>query len=183
MNFAEVDRDTNSPPYEQIANRVRNAIVSGELRSGDRLPTETHLAEQFGVARMTVRRGLQQLRYEGIVIPASGRGLRVRPAPHPAAGLRWDQGPRYSTQLTNPGLNAGGDAARLIAQAESIRMRLCILAEDIRAAGPITDPVVLAHLLTILADIAAKADVLSALAACLHQTPRESLREAKTSEE
>ena len=41
--------------YEQIVLHIREAIAAGDLRPGDRLPTESELAHQFGVSRPTVR--------------------------------------------------------------------------------------------------------------------------------
>lgn len=147
---------------------LRHAITSRQLRPGERLPAETKLAEKFGVARMTVRRALQQLRDEGIVVSASGRGLVVRPMP-PIREL-WPQEPGYPTQPTIPDFNAWGDTAPLIAQAENIRTRMYTLAGDLRALGELVgDPVVAAKLIRILAGIGlAEADVFSALAVRLH---------------
>ena len=41
--------------FEQVANQIEKRILSGELRSGDRLPTERDLAEQFHASRTAVR--------------------------------------------------------------------------------------------------------------------------------
>lgn len=81
LEFGQIDRSSAVPLYEQIANSFRAAISSHHLASGKRLPGESKLAAQFGVARMTARRALQQLRYEGLVVPASGRGLAVAALP------------------------------------------------------------------------------------------------------
>jgi len=51
----------------QVAESLRNAIVSGQLRPGDRL-TETDLAEQLGTSRGPVREALRQLEHEGLVV-------------------------------------------------------------------------------------------------------------------
>ncbi|WP_144972178.1 winged helix-turn-helix domain-containing protein, partial [Mycobacteroides abscessus] len=73
LEFDQVDRDQDALPYEQIAHMLRQAITSGELAPGERLPAETKLAKTFGVARMTVRRAVQELRDEGLLVPAPGR--------------------------------------------------------------------------------------------------------------
>lgn len=50
-----------------IADQIRNAIVSGRLGAGDRLPPERELAEQFGVSRVTVRDALRALEAMGLI--------------------------------------------------------------------------------------------------------------------
>jgi GntR family transcriptional regulator len=60
---------------------LREAIDSGQLTAGERLPSEAALIDHFGVARMTVRQAVQDLRAEGLVISEHGRGVFVRPTP------------------------------------------------------------------------------------------------------
>jgi GntR family transcriptional regulator len=60
---------------------LREAITSNRLASGERLPSEAELIDHFGVARMTVRQAVQELRSEGLVVAEHGRGVFVRPNP------------------------------------------------------------------------------------------------------
>lgn len=60
---------------------LREAITSNRLAPGERLPSEAELIEHFGVARMTVRQAVQELRSEGLVVAEHGRGVFVRPNP------------------------------------------------------------------------------------------------------
>lgn len=169
LQFDQIDRQKDAAPYEQIAQMLRYAITSRQLAPGERLPTETKLAEQFGVARMTVRRAVQELRDEGLLVPASGRGLAVRSVP--SIREPWPQEPGYPTEATVPNFNLWGDVAPLIAQAENIRTRMYVLSGDLHTevgwqAG---EPLVVATLLRTLAGIGlAEADVLGALATRLH---------------
>jgi GntR family transcriptional regulator, transcriptional repressor for pyruvate dehydrogenase complex len=67
---------------------IETAIVGGELRPGDRLPTERELVARFGAARNTVRNVLAELAAEGRLIRHVGRGTFVAPqiaAPSPQA--------------------------------------------------------------------------------------------------
>jgi GntR family transcriptional regulator, transcriptional repressor for pyruvate dehydrogenase complex len=64
--------------YEQLAALLREQIVSGDLREGDRLPSETSLAEQAGVSRSTVRESLRTLQEAGLIERASPRVMIVR---------------------------------------------------------------------------------------------------------
>ena len=50
-----------------IADQIRQAIVTGKLEQGSRLPPERELAEQFGVSRVTVRDALRALEAMGLL--------------------------------------------------------------------------------------------------------------------
>ena len=72
MTPSERDRSSLTPLSaasrgHQVAESLRNAIVSGQLRPGDRL-TETNLAERLGTSRGPVREALRQLEHEGLVV-------------------------------------------------------------------------------------------------------------------
>lgn len=58
--------------YQQVADQMRQWILSGELSVGDRLPTEGALAERFGTSRGTVREALRQLSSENLVTTRPG---------------------------------------------------------------------------------------------------------------
>jgi GntR family transcriptional regulator len=81
LQLGQVDRAVDQPPYRQIAAQLRDAIGRGELAAGEKLPSEAQLIDHYGVARMTVRQALQELRGEGLVIAEHGRGVFVRPMP------------------------------------------------------------------------------------------------------
>ncbi|HZR44447.1 MAG TPA: FadR/GntR family transcriptional regulator [Ktedonobacteraceae bacterium] len=63
--------------YEQVAEQIENLILSGELQSGDRLPTERELAVQFHVSRTAVREAMKLLEQKGLVDMRPGRGTLV----------------------------------------------------------------------------------------------------------
>ena len=54
-------------PRRQVEERIRSAILSGELRSGERLPSEAELARQFDVSRNTVREALHGLATQNLI--------------------------------------------------------------------------------------------------------------------
>ena len=58
----------------QVAQRLREAIQLGILLDGERLPPEANLAEQLGVATVTLREALAVLREQGLVTTRRGRG-------------------------------------------------------------------------------------------------------------
>lgn len=61
--------------YEGVADQLRASIKNGEFPRDARLPGEPVLAERFGTARITVRKALELLQQEGliVVIPSRGR--------------------------------------------------------------------------------------------------------------
>lgn len=62
----------------QIAEQIRNSIMSGEFVPGDRLPPERELAEMFGVSRPSVREALNILGASGLVEALQGGGTTVK---------------------------------------------------------------------------------------------------------
>jgi GntR family transcriptional repressor for pyruvate dehydrogenase complex len=62
----------------QIADQIRNSILSGEFSPGDRLPPERELAEMFGVSRPSVREALNMLSASGLIMSYQGGGTVVK---------------------------------------------------------------------------------------------------------
>ena len=61
------------PAFEQIKTFVKAQITSGVWQSGDTVPSETALQQQFGVSRMTVNRAVKELAAEGLVPGCAAR--------------------------------------------------------------------------------------------------------------
>src|SRR5947207_15416337 len=70
--------------FEQVAEQIEKRILDGELRSGDRLPTEREMAEQFHVSRTAVREAMKILAQKGLVDMRPGRGTIVIDGAHEA---------------------------------------------------------------------------------------------------
>src|SRR5712691_1398590 len=77
-SLIQLERASGVPLYRQICQRLREAILSGELAEGVRLPTERALANELGVNRTTVMNAYNQLASEGLVEGHVGRGSLVR---------------------------------------------------------------------------------------------------------
>ena len=60
--------------YEQVADQLRELIVSGRLAQGDRLPTEAALSREVGVSRGTVREALRLVAAQGLIRTTKGAG-------------------------------------------------------------------------------------------------------------
>jgi GntR family transcriptional repressor for pyruvate dehydrogenase complex len=57
---------------QQIADQIRESIISGGLAPGDRLPSEVELAEEYSVSRGTIRETMKLLAGAQLVQPARG---------------------------------------------------------------------------------------------------------------
>lgn len=73
----EVDRNAELPPFVQIARSLSADIQRGRLRPGDRLPGSRRLAESLRVHRNTVLAALEELKAEGWLEAAPGRGTFI----------------------------------------------------------------------------------------------------------
>ncbi len=76
MPYARLSRRARL--FEDISQDLLNRILSGELKSGDRLPPERALVELYGVSRTAIREALRSLSARGLVESHVGRGTFVR---------------------------------------------------------------------------------------------------------
>src|SRR6266581_5342241 len=77
-SLISLERGSGLPLYRQICQSLREAILSGELAEGVRLPTERALASELGVNRTTVMNAYNELASEGLIEGHVGRGTLVR---------------------------------------------------------------------------------------------------------
>jgi GntR family transcriptional regulator len=76
--FDNIDSRSPTPLYAQIASRVRVAIASGELATGDALPSVRSLAAELRVNPATVVQAYRDLETEGLVSTRHGSGTFVQ---------------------------------------------------------------------------------------------------------
>ncbi|HZU14909.1 MAG TPA: EAL domain-containing protein [Chloroflexota bacterium] len=84
------------PQAARVYSHIRQAIDSGELPSGTKLPPQAHLGRQHGVALLTVRQALARLQAEGLVVSIHGKGTYVAasgPTAMPWTGRSASAGP------------------------------------------------------------------------------------------
>jgi DNA-binding GntR family transcriptional regulator len=77
--IAAIDRNSYEPAYAQLVRILLGQIAAGVFRPGDRLPSEAQLCERYGVSPMTVRRVVNILADQGVVVAEQGRGTFVKP--------------------------------------------------------------------------------------------------------
>jgi GntR family transcriptional regulator, arabinose operon transcriptional repressor len=72
-----VDFVDPKPLYEQIGNDIRERIVRGELKPGERIETHHELAKRYNVSLITVKNALATLINEGFLFSRAGKGTYV----------------------------------------------------------------------------------------------------------
>lgn len=75
------DPNDTRAAFIKVAGSIRAAILTGEFKPGQQLPSGHELAKFFGVARMTVQEAIRLLREEGFVVSRAGSGVYVRERP------------------------------------------------------------------------------------------------------
>lgn len=75
--FVDLDRSGPIPLYYQVAKRMRDAIENGELEPGARIENEVTLAGRLGISRPTIRRAIQELVDQGLLVRRRGVGTQV----------------------------------------------------------------------------------------------------------
>jgi len=64
--------------YEQIVDQIGKLVAGGQLKPGDRLPSERELVERFQVSRASIREAISALEMMGLIEVRSGEGTYIR---------------------------------------------------------------------------------------------------------
>ena len=72
-----ISNSSNKPIYEQITDQVKNLILSGELTTGDVLPSMRLLAKELRISVITTKRAYEELEREGFIETVTGKGSFV----------------------------------------------------------------------------------------------------------
>jgi GntR family transcriptional regulator len=75
-----------SPLYQQIKALITKSLIAGEWAPGEAIPSEMELAARFGVSQGTVRKAIDELAAENIVVRRQGKGTYV--ATHAEDGIK-----------------------------------------------------------------------------------------------
>ena len=73
----KIDRQGKAPLYDLIEQNLRQLILSGQLNTGESVPSEWELAGLYGVSRLTVRNALDNLTRQGWLVKRHGVGTFV----------------------------------------------------------------------------------------------------------
>ncbi|SDM91339.1 transcriptional regulator, GntR family [Lentzea albidocapillata subsp. violacea] len=88
QHLTDLDPDDPRTESQQIANKLRAAILTRKLQPGEKLPSQPELASRYGVARETVKAALRVLTNERLIISRQGSGTFVRAQTERPVGLR-----------------------------------------------------------------------------------------------
>ena len=108
------------PKYHQIYLVLREQLNEGRFAQG--LPPEMVLSKEFGAGRVTVRRALEQLANEGLIIRRAGRGTHPAPAEEVVPG----DGPQDARRRTKKGMSG------LLENIVSMSMRTSVKVIEVR---------------------------------------------------
>lgn len=72
-----ISNQTIKPIYEQITSQIKQAIMSGELKSGDPLRSMRALAKDLHISVITTQKAYEDLQRDGFIKSAAGRGTFV----------------------------------------------------------------------------------------------------------
>lgn len=122
MITATVDDTSPVPPFEQLRSQLADAIRSGLLPPGTRLPTVRQLAGDLGIAPNTVAKTYKALEDESLVRGQGRRGTLVADAAELPDGHRLDLLASAASRYLNEAKRLGADPAAAI--------------EAVRAAAP-----------------------------------------------
>lgn len=74
-----VSRDSPIALYLQIANLLKQEILSKKIKPGENIGSQRELEERFHVSKITIRKAIEILEKEGLVITSQGKGTFVKP--------------------------------------------------------------------------------------------------------
>ena len=80
---------TFSPLYRQIKDLIMQGLASGEWRPGEAIPSEAELAIRFNVSQGTVRKAIDEMAAENLVVRKQGKGTYVASHNDPRAFFRF----------------------------------------------------------------------------------------------
>jgi GntR family transcriptional regulator len=75
-----IAHQSDEPIYAQIERQIKQAILTGNLREGDALPSLRQLAKDLRISVVTTNRAYEDLETEGFIVTAAGRGTFVAKA-------------------------------------------------------------------------------------------------------
>lgn len=72
-----ISNNVNKPIYEQITSQIKAMIMSGELKTGEAIPSMRALAKSIHVSVITVQKAYEDLQRDGFIETTVGRGSFV----------------------------------------------------------------------------------------------------------
>ncbi|MDQ0577577.1 GntR family transcriptional regulator [Agromyces albus] len=102
----EVDPSSAVAPFEQIRVQVIEAVRSGDLAPGSRMPTVRRLAEELGLAANTVARAYRELEHDGVIETRGRNGSFVSATGDPVRQQAQLAASAYADHIARLGVDA-----------------------------------------------------------------------------
>ena len=110
-----IDPRSATPPFEQLRVQVRDAVATGALAAGAKLPTVRALAQELGLAVNTVARAYRELEADGVIETRGRNGTFVAQHGDPTERQAQDAARQFAERIRRLGL--ADDAALALVQA------------------------------------------------------------------
>jgi len=78
LSNLNLDKNSPIPLHQQLYRYIKEAILSGKLRNGEKLPTEEEYRVAFGLSRPVIRQAYKQLLDEHLIYRQKGKGSFVK---------------------------------------------------------------------------------------------------------
>ncbi|WP_238995038.1 GntR family transcriptional regulator [Gordonia sp. JH63] len=105
LDALQIDPASDRPPFEQVRVGIIELIESGELLSGERLPTVRALASRLGVAANTVARSYRELEAAGVIETRGRQGSFIKAGRHDALDAGFAAAKQYVENARELGLD------------------------------------------------------------------------------
>ena len=99
-----LSNSSDEPIYQQIITQIKAAIMSGELRPGEALPSLRVLASQLRISIITTKRAYEELERDGFIETVAGKGCYVK---QQNADFLREEAVRYTEELLTKACEQG----------------------------------------------------------------------------
>lgn len=105
-----VQSKRSTPKYQIVYNYYSEQIKSGQLQSGEKLPTEAQICKLFCVSRVTVRKALDDLQNQGYIVKEHSKGSFVS---QDVSGMSLDRFQGFTEEMAERGMTASTEILHL----------------------------------------------------------------------
>lgn len=75
--FISISNNNPDPLYKQVKDQIKNAIITGEIKDEEPLPSIRGMAKELNISVITIKRAYQELESEGYILTRRGLGSFV----------------------------------------------------------------------------------------------------------
>lgn len=114
----KLDFDNNIPIYLQVMHIIKQDIVTGQLKAGDKMPSSREMSQKLGLNFNTVARVYKELEMEGIVYTKRGLGTFIAESSDIIEGIRSDMATEMISRFISGMISIGFSYKDMIALIE-----------------------------------------------------------------